>query len=377
MVKNIEYDDIIKHAIYNIYPIIDEISFYANNVGKLEEDDSLVLDDLYGRVFSKSIYEGGVHPYGISKLMPYYADGTVPGYETNIIDYLRVPYRKIPIYQVSKNDEAKDIINSIQNKNLETNILIRGQEKLYYIERSETEANNLYGEPKVKEPSFFASFSRTGINEDFIRCLWNWQGRELLKDIGNDLLKCCSEKEYQEFTLSRIGIEGTKLISYFSLGMAQHYGLPSIGLDFTDKYENALFFASTHYDSDEKGNLKVTPVNDYENSMIYVFSCPRNIVFNYNAVKPKHFPEGRPDYQNAWFGYVGWGEAKNQMALYLTCCIKITPDMASILPDDYYKKMFPCASDDLVLSDFLNMKNNPNLEKEVKDVLKRVYDVYA
>ncbi|WP_029322526.1 hypothetical protein [Butyrivibrio sp. AE3004] len=359
-------------SVYNIYPIVDEISFFNNIHSCNPDEDEMCLDEQYGRRFSKSLYNRDAFVYGASDKLPYYFSMNDDNYKVE--SYLRVPYRKIPIFQVDSNSRAKALIEALKTEYQDYYILFRGQEKLYTIERTKEEKYNLFGDENALEPSFLSSHARENLDENFLRCLWNWQGRTLFSHLESYLKTRLKSTEYSRFLADKQSIEGSERLSYFSLGMAQHYGLPSVGLDLTDKYESALCFASTHYEADDENNLNVTRTKNFNDSMIYVFRCPKNLVFNYKVVRPAFIPTGRPDCQNAWFGHVGWGDAKNQMAMYLVCCIKVTPGMSEIIDAEYVKGLFPSAKYDVILQFFLDMKKS-DYSEEVRKILGRVYEV--
>lgn len=362
-------------SIYNILPNINEMSIYHCMDFYDKDEEDCVLDEYYGTVLSASAYER-MCPYGISEEMLYY--DCMGKYQDNykVIDYFRVPYRKIPIYEVANNNQAKQIIQHVTDCNRDYKILFRGQGSYYTINRSSEEYDLLYGETNVKEPSFLSSHCRPGVNldEKFLQSLWNWQGRKLLNDIGEDLKESLSDNDFQEYLKSKQEIEGTFNLSLFSLGLAQHYGMPSIGLDLTDDYNTALCFASNTFTCDANNNLEVNLLNDFSNSMIYVFRCPKNVVFPYSYAKPMHFPKCRPDCQHAWFGYVGWGFAKNQMGMHLACCIKVTREMYANIDQNYVKTLFPSSKDDPILGHFLKIKKK-SYDPAVINVVNRIYDV--
>lgn len=363
-------------SVYNIRPILNEISIYhCKDLYERDEEDC-VLDEYYGTVFSASAYER-MCPYGISSEMLYY--DCMGNYCDNykVVDYFRVPYGKIPIYEVADNRQAEQIIQHVTDYNRDYNILFRGQGSYYTINRSSEERDLLYGESKAKEPSFLSSHCRPNINldEKFLQSLWNWQGRMLLNDIGVDLYNELPNTEYMDYFHSKQEIEGTFKLSLFSLGIAQHYGMPSVGLDLTDDYRTALCFASNKFTYDSNNNLNVKLLDDFSKSMIYVFRCPRNVVFPYSYTKPKNFPKCRPDCQHAWFGHVGWGFAKNQMGMYLACCIKVTKEMYASIDQNYLKSLFPSSKDDPVLEHFLKIKRKSFYDPAVINVVNRIYDV--
>ncbi len=361
--------------IFNLRPIFNEVSKGCCADSDFMEEECF-LDDYYGTLYSCSDLKHK-NVYGVSNQMKYYDCMGPDEKKYEIIDELRVPFRKIPIYKVSNNDQAKSIIDSVKKYNPDYQILFRGQGKCYTIHRSDKEKELLYGDSAVKEPSFLSSHSRPDIDldEKFLINLWNWQGRFLLESLSVKMRARLSDDDYFEFLCSKMGIEGTTLLSYFSLGMAQHYGLPSVGLDLTDNFSTAICFASNSFKGDADNNLNVKKNENFNDSMIYVFRCPKNAVFSYASIKPNFFPKCRPDCQNAWFGNVGWGLAKNHMALYLACCIKVTENMYAEIAPNFVKTLFPSSKDDPVLAHFLRMKNDKHNHPLVQKVFSRIYDV--
>ena len=89
-------------AIFNGYPIVDECSVFAPFVKEAlaDEGESQVLcDDFYGRFFTTGFQDSLHYPYGEIVKMPFYNNGLKRSPE--IIDELRVPYRRIPIFKVN------------------------------------------------------------------------------------------------------------------------------------------------------------------------------------------------------------------------------------------------------------------------------------
>jgi len=359
-------------SFYNIYPYRNEVSQYALNSSCLSfGSNDLVLDDGYGRVFTKDVYENAC-PYGQTIRMQKYDDGIKNG---QVMDYLRVPYRKVPIYKVNDNNEAESIIHKIQLHSSSHKILIRGQNVIYPYFRSDDEKECLFGEANSIEPSFLSSHNRMEIDEHFLNCMWNSHATILLNDVGCELKEALPIDKFHEYWESANFIKNGYLSTPFSLGMAQHYGLPSVGLDLTSDYNTALWFATNTLKRDKTGLMRMEPVNDLYESTIFVFRCPINSVFSFKAVRPKHFPNSRPDMQNAWFGHVGWGYSRNQMASYLACGIRVTPKMAKQLRVDFGRYLFPKESDDQILRHYMRIKNLNRYEGNAKMVIDKVYDV--
>lgn len=359
-------------AFYNVYPIHNETS--CNNLATNElltvSSNVRCLDDNYGRLFDAS----GTHTrfvYGVGREMPLYQE--IQGLD--IIDTLRVPFRKIPVYAANSKQDIKQAIVDISKNNPSYKILTRGQSKTYYIGRSAQEKLLLFGDSDAKEPSFLPSHLRQSFDPKFLQCMWQSQGDILLNDLKHDCKHLLSDEKFSEFSQDAMRISRTTYHMPFSLGIAQHYGMPSVGLDLTDSVSVASWFATKSIRTNDEGLASISDI-DLENGFeptIFIFRCPVDAVFDYQLVKPRHSPDGRPDRQNAWFGHVGWGEAKNQLASYLCCAFRLTKkylDTNSNINDEYY---FPSREQDPILDYFLKMRGMEKYEGEAKRALSGVY----
>ena len=109
-----------------------------------------------------------------------------------------------------------------------------------------------------------------------------------------------------------------------ALSLAQHYGLPSMGLDLTDQVDTALFFALHRFVSTSERKLQVMPSGG--NPVLYLLMLPERFCVEYARARPRIFPAGRPDAQVAWFSHMGWGYRQNQCAEYLAVALYLDPD---------------------------------------------------
>lgn len=190
--EKIELDDpkLTYPGIHNIYPIMNETSIHSN-VRHLKDEDSKqsehILDTKYGRILKISIGQ----PYGNSKSMGYYLRN-----ETfKVIDNLRVPFRKIPVFKFIDLAQIKNLILQIEKENPDFEILLRGQTGIYTIKRSSEELDYLYGDSNCIEPSFQPSFLRNNFDEYFIKNLWHNQTSSMFNDVGIDLKNLISEND--------------------------------------------------------------------------------------------------------------------------------------------------------------------------------------
>lgn len=355
-------------GLYNVYPIRNEVSRFGNKGIVANTLESPVLDDYYGRVFSENIYNFGV-PYGKTSSMPFYPSG----YSGEIVGEMRVPYRRVPVFRVGNISELNRLLADVKQYSPQHEILVRGQTSTYSLSRPDEEKDLLFGSIDHVEPSFLASGIRKSYSELFLNCFWESQARILLHDISIDLSYELPSEEFVKFAESTNRLASGPRFIPFALGLAQHYGLPSVGLDLTDNLQVALWFASNSIDIDATGSAICKPVQDIDSSRVFFFRCPKNAVYSHKVVKPDYFPECRPDHQNAWFGHVGWGQAKNQMASYLCCVIEVNSEILKIVPPNFEDRLFPFYEKDPILNYFWKVRGLSRYEGEAKRALSSVY----
>jgi hypothetical protein len=180
------------------------------------------------------------------------------------------------------------------------------------------------------EPSLLPSASRRGVCLEGIGTEWSgvfqtfmWMWKDKLE-----------HEDASPATLERISKQMAGTVAGYNLwimllSLAQHYGLPSAGLDLTDKPEVALYFALTEFTPDDhhKGMMKTKRVEKSDKMpVVYVLSCAKESVLDFSAYRPFGFPIGRPDKQNAFFFHTAWGLASNAAANRIWVAIYLDPD---------------------------------------------------
>jgi hypothetical protein len=356
-------------SIYNIHPIFNEIHPSLSCLLNLE-GDRYSLDDYYGRLFDSALMKGkGV--YGLSEKMGYYFKSDV----LEIVEEYRVPYRRIPIFHVDNKKEIMYVLDNIKQNNKDYDILLRGQTKQYFLPREKEELETLYGSEHVKEPSFLPSSLRTDYEDTFLLSMWVSQATTLLNHIVYDYRRYLTPQKLDQAIQDIERLKNSPHFDLFALGLAQHYGLPSTGLDLTDSIDIASWFAIHNILVSSNGFAKAHKVqgNDNEEPTIYIFRCPKNAVFEYKRVRPEIFPLSRPDKQNAWFGHVGWGKSKNQLGGYLVCGFRLSKTYIEQCSSIDTYSMFPSINKDSVLQYFIKIKNLARYEGKAKRCMQGVY----
>lgn len=346
--------------LYNGYPIVNEFSQGAFPlpfpVDKFHIE-SVYFDNNYGRFFTGGFLNEMAMVYG--GMLDEYDHGAVINLPR--VDSLRVPYRLIPVYKANNLEEIRCAVEQMKKYSPNYIFLYRGQGHIYTIERTEEEKMILYGcFMPVKEPSFLPSFLRSKLNYDKVVSSWH----NVCALLTEELMKT-----YRDVYLD---FRQRELFHLLALGLAQHYGLPSVGLDLTDDLKVALWFAIYNATYSSKEPVKAELVKDEDNeATIFVFRCHPRSVYRYSDLV-KGIGAHRPDAQRAYFNYCGWGLAKNQLALDLACAFRVDASFTKELPDNYIRHLFPQKEDDEVLRILLQIKEMYQ-GTELGEMMERIY----
>ena len=238
------------------------------------------------------------------------------------MDYLRIPFARIPCIKVSDKPSLLLVIERIRQVYPDLSLLFRGQIREYLLNRSVDTLDALYG-GQVREPSLLPSAERKRINIDTLGPLWCAMLRFLL-----DLWATERQDDKQFKRIHEFGQH--YLFHRFALAMAQHYGLPSSGIDVTDSIEIALFFALSCFSQSQKepNTLICSRVSNKESvPVLYVFGLEIDQqYFHFESSFLGELPNNRPSRQSSFFLHRGWGMAKNRAANELLVALYLDPD---------------------------------------------------
>lgn len=335
-----------KRLLLNGYSITNEMSCFALPFAAVRDEyepNKVYLDDNYGRFYSGDKLNNSVGIYG-NPLMPFYKHGgriSLP-----VVDVIHVPYRKIPVYKANSMGDIAPHLQEFAAYSPNHTILLRGQNTFYQLQReAPKELVQLYYNTSVKEPSFLPSMTRRTLNYYDTVSVWH--------NVAALLLQRLKDKHHSIDD----NIRSSERFHLFSLAVAQHYGLPSVGLDLTDDLAVALWFAiyEATYSSTVPVKTELIPA-DCDTANIYVFRCDKRTYFKFEDVVGD-IGVNRPSAQHAYFNYCGWGMQRNQMALQLMCAFRVDRSMAKELPADFIRTIFPKIEDDEVLRILLEIKD--------------------
>jgi hypothetical protein len=342
---------------YNAGYVVNEISPFCDPSLIDRESDELILDQYYGQV------------YNVMPLRPaaiYGRTSELPAFNCDQLSndgFLRVPFRRIPRRVVRNRAELEWIVGSIQSTDENLRVQFRGQQREHLITRSARTTMWLYGEDTVLEPSVQTSASRRKPALETIVPEWCASIRLFLESRGTPI----SAADQKRMTSSAFLL--------FALGLAQHYGLPTAGLDVTDRLDVALFFALMRYDR-PPGSCRATYTRlekPEDQPVIYVLAPAQRQQFLWSDVRFEGLPRGRPDCQSAQFIHIGWGYASNACARRIAIALYLDPDgdFGEIpAPADVFP---PCETD--LFAGYLELLSKAKIPGSIGDILRDGFNV--
>jgi hypothetical protein len=283
----------------------------------LVSSGNIVIDNNYGLTYDRELITNDAVVYGYEEKIPDYS-----GDQLVTDGYLRVPFRKIPRININNRAELNSLLSSIESRDPNLKLLFRGQNSEHFVNRSPEENLSLYGAKEILEPSLIPSAVRRNVLIEDIMPLWNSM---LHTYLDNTILSLPSNKQ-EMANRELINFKANPKFGMFSLALAQHYGLPSVGLDATDNIETALFFATHKFET--INGLSSYTYNLHKmakHPVIYILSPPEKFHLNYNDFKPTGVDFLRPDKQGAKFLHTGWGLNKNRCARHIWMALYLKP----------------------------------------------------
>ena len=250
-------------------------------------------------------------------------------------------------------------------------LMWRGQTREYLIERPAQESLRLFGEPRVMEPSLPSSGARLKV--EFATVFQQWSAILDAYLIERILKRSIIGSVHHEEIAN-----GTRqfLCSYnyrlWAFATAQHYGLPSVGLDVTSDLRVALLFALHRFSTDKAtGRLTSSRLDKDAEPVLYAMSAFEYDLYDDAQLAPAWLQCARPIAQKAFFLATGWGQAPNRAAERIFVAIRLRNHFEWKLPMAV-ANLFPLQSQDPFLDFLLDARlTYPSIAKAA--MLDRIY----
>lgn len=263
---------------------------------------------------------------------------------------IRCKHFCVPVVSVSSIDELRAHISAIPNRHSE-GMFFRGQRCLYLLQRDPEVREMLFGNSCSVEPSLITSASRhLTYDYDIVHFALKQflEQKILIRDeiAGSNL--------YQEWQ-SRSTSPDCRLDSAI-LALAQHYGLPSHGLDVTDSVDVALWFATNVFGQDPDARVssyKRIRADEWRQDRTQwpvVIACQcithsiQQSLHDCEELADFGFGARRPNVQKARFFQGGHSDHQNRLAEAVVCVFRLAP--GDYNTECSFEPLFPAPGED-------------------------------
>ncbi len=285
--------------------------------------------------------------------------------------FLRTPFRRVPYLNIHSPAELVSFARGVRSQNSDIKGVWRGQWREYALERSEEDRRRLYGDAEVFEPSLRPSASREA--RPFPLLFEAWSG---LLDlwITERVEQMVNDHPSQGPYIRKLTANFCAGYNYriWGFATAQHYGLPSVGLDVTTDILVALFFALHCASVDmNTGGLTVTRADRSAAPVIYGLGPFKYDLLEDERLAPAWLHLARPRAQKAFFFGTAWGAASNKAAERIYVALRLVGHEKWSSPLSA-ADVFPNGLDDSFVAFLIGMRGKVG-HTMVEELLKRIY----
>jgi FRG domain len=310
-----------------------------------------LIDRHYQALFEDNVVDAVVACYGPNERLK---DACMALLENvDPVDVMRVKHWSVPVLEAASVSEVESIVDVVTSGGREP-AYFRGQTRQYYLDREGFVNELLYGTSYVSEPSLPGAAARRVLSYDIahpaLQCLLQDFAYELAVADGRSI----SETHDAWLALA------TSLDASWDAGVmaiAQHYGVPTDGIDITSDLDVALWFATNRFVATPGGEARYVVLAPEEWASapaewpaLFVIQPPtvdlRSSVWSVQELRELRLNALRPERQRALFFMGATGIHQNRLAEALSCVIRLRP---GVYPTPFdYGYLFPSADEDPV-----------------------------
>lgn len=278
-----------------------------------------------------------------------------------ILETVRVKQYAVPVVEVGSVAELRSMLASFPRDSSST-LTYRGQTEQFELARGEFQRRLLYGDHQVREPSLPGAAPRKGLSYDQAHPTVQLLIQDLMYRSALDAGRDLKTVHQQWFALA------TSVGSEWDIGvmaLAQHYGIPTSGIDVTSDLDVAVWFAVNRFVSDAGGRARYVEMQaaDYPADRrrwpaIFVIQPAieslKSSIWGVETLKSVGLSALRPTRQKALFFMGADGIHRNRLAEALVCVVRLRP--GSYRTDLTYEYLFPPALRDPVYASMLDAR---------------------
>jgi hypothetical protein len=260
---------------------------------------------------------------------------------------LRCKHFCAPIIDVASITELRDLISMIPI-HTDRGLFFRGQSKMYLLNRPAPIRTLLFGTSTSTEPSLLTAAARRNFEYDPLHFALRFFIEERV--FGSLFDSDTPTPQYLQWQAELVSPHCR--VDYAIMALAQHYGLPSHGLDVTSDLDVAMWFATNRYISE--GQLsRYEPFGSWTDDSAnwpVIFVCQQITNSLIGSLQDCHeldmygVPALRPQRQRASFFLGGFGDHQNRLAEALVCVCRLKPGFWPTSVS--FEELFPAPSED-------------------------------
>jgi hypothetical protein len=317
--------------------------------GPPEPSRGCLVDRHYQALFVDSVIDNVTALYGPNEQ---FRDTAWTG-KIETTDVLRVKHWTVPVFEASSLDEVESIVDAVTSCDDDA-MYFRGQTRQYYLERQDFVRELLYGTRHVSEPSLPGAAARRVLSYDIahpaLQCLLQDLAYRLAVEKGRSI--AATHEAWLEAT--------TSAAASWDLGvmaLAQHYGIPTDGIDITRELDIACWFATNRFVAGPDGAAHYAPLeaqdwSEWPDEWPAVFvirpATPdlQSSVWHVEELHEIGLNGLRPERQQAAFFMGATGIHQNRLAEALACVIRLRPGVYRTPYE--YEFLFPGEDEDRI-----------------------------
>lgn len=274
-----------------------------------------------------------------------------------IIDSYRAKHYSIPVVLAHDRDELLAIAERFRQFEGQE-AWYRGQTTHYWFERPANVARLLYGQDVVRELSLPGAAPRRDLVYEDVH--------PVLQLLVQDHMYARADGEGRD--LEEVHVSWRSEFTSWArnvMALAQHYGIPTHGLDITSSIEVALWFATNRYSDAPGGRKTYVPMTaeDWPSQAarwpaIYIIlpvtHSLRPSVWTLETDNAGAFEALRPRRQKGAFFMGAHGAHQNRMAEAVACIVRLAPGDWPCRVS--YRELFPTPEEDPAAAFMLDVK---------------------
>lgn len=239
----------------------------------------------------------------------------------------------------------------------------RGQTSFYELSRDPCVRALLFGSSISREPSLITSAARGNFDYDSLHFALRYFIQDRIFGTASDPIAAIAQQQAWHDEATKL----TSPLDYAVMALAQHYGLPSHGLDVTEDIDVAIWFATNRFAmKDGLSSFSKMARTDWATDAAkwpVIFTCQQVThslsMSTQSCAELEMFgvPALRPQRQRASFFLGGHSDHQNRMAEAVLCAFRLAPNDWSTACD--FDLLFPPPEEDLAYAAMLDFAAIP------------------